>query len=134
VSDPNPRLRSDASPPPVTYSVSPGRLARVLQTVAVLLALAGVLLGAWSAAVTGRRRRRVAMLGELERALALVREAEHREPPDRRRALGLLARLLGSRNARLAGAADELAWSAPAPTPDALAQLAGRVDEEVNGR
>jgi hypothetical protein len=74
------------------------------------------------------------VLTGLERALALAREAERRPTPDRRRALGLLARLLGSRDPNLAGAIDELAWSAPAPTPDALAKLVNRVEREVNGR
>jgi hypothetical protein len=69
----------------------------------------------------------------LARAVALAREAERRPTPDRRRALGLLARLLGARDAQLAGAADDLAWSAPAPTPDALAELVSEVEHEVNG-
>jgi hypothetical protein len=69
----------------------------------------------------------------LARAVALAREAERRPTPDRRRALGLLALLLGSRERRLADAADELAWSAPAPTPDALAELVTEVEHKMNG-
>jgi hypothetical protein len=69
----------------------------------------------------------------LERALALARAAEERPTPDRRRALGLLARLLGSRDPRLAGAADDLAWSAPAPTSDAVADLVTQVEQKVDG-
>ncbi len=135
VARPHPPLRSDPTPPPVTYRFEPGRLARVLEVAAAVLAAAGVLLIGWAAAAVSRtRRRQAAQLTGLERALALAREAENRPTPDRRRALGLLARLLGSRDARLAGAADELAWSAPAPTPDALAELVSRVEREVNGR
>ena len=74
-----------------------------------------------------------APLTGLERALALAREAEQRPPPDRRRALGLLARLLGPRDPRLAGAADDLAWSAPAPTSDELAELVTEVERKVDG-
>ena len=80
-----------------------------------------------------RRRRRVAApLTGLDRALALAREAEQRPPPDRRRALGLLARLLGPRDPDLADAADELAWSAPAPTSDALGELVTQVERKVD--
>jgi hypothetical protein len=134
VARPHPPLRSDPTPPSVTYRFEPSRLARVLEVVAAVLAAAGVLLIGWVAAAVSRTRRRAAQLTGLDRALALAREAESRPTPDRRRALGLLARLLGSRDPRLAGAADELAWSAPAPTPDALAELVSRVEREVNGR
>jgi hypothetical protein len=127
-------LRSDTTPPPVSYRATPGNLARALEVAAVVLAAAGILLAAWSVAVVRRSRRRVAPLAGLERALALAREAESRPPPDRRRALGLLARLLGARDPRLAGAADDLAWSAPAPSRDELAELVAEVDHEVNGR
>ncbi len=127
-------LRSDTSPPPVSYRVAPGNLARALVVAAVVLAAAGVLLAAWSVAALRRSRRRVAPLTGLERALALAREAQRRPAPDRRRALGLLARLLGARDPRLAGAADDLAWSAPAPTRDALAELVTEVEHEVDGR
>ena len=75
-----------------------------------------------------------APLTGLDRALALAREAEQRPPPDRRRALGLLARLLGPRDPRLADAADDLAWSAPAPTSDALAELVTQVEREGGRR
>jgi hypothetical protein len=105
----------------------------MLEGASVLLALAAVLVGAWTAATFVRRRRRAEPLTGIERALALVREAERRPASDRRRAVGLLARLLGSRDPGLAGTADDIAWSAPPPTPDALSQLAGRVEREVNG-
>jgi hypothetical protein len=128
-----PPLRRDATPPPVTYRVGPDTLARTLYVVAAVLAAAGLLLAVWAADALRRRRRVTAPLTGLERALALAREAEQRPTPDRRRALGLLARLLGSRDPRLAGTADDLAWSAPAPTSDALADLVTQVERKVDG-
>jgi hypothetical protein len=130
----NPPLRSDATPPPVSFRVAPDTLALALTIVAVLLAVAGVLVAGWAMAALVRRRRREARrLTGLERALALAREAEARPPADRRRALGLLAGLLGGRNTRLADEAEELAWSAPAPQPTALSELVTQVEREVNG-
>ena len=130
----NPPLRSDATPPPVDYRVAPDTLALALTIVAVLLAVAGVLLAGWAiAAIVRRRRTEARRLTGLERALALAREAEARPPADRRRALGLLAGLLGGQNTRLADEAEELAWSAPAPQPTALSELVTQVEREVNG-
>ena len=78
-----------------------------------------------------RRRGRAAEGGELERALRLAREAESRPPPDRRRALGLLARLLGTRDGRLAGAASELAWAKPQPEREAMSGLVAEIEHEA---
>jgi hypothetical protein len=134
VAQPHPPLRSDPTPPPVTYRVAPGELALVLGIAAALLAIGAVLLAGWTATVLIRSRlSRARPLTGLDRALALAREAERRPPPDRRRALGLLARLLGTRNRRLADAAEKLAWSASAPPPTALAELVAQVEREVNG-
>ena len=126
-----PPLRSDTNPPPATYRVSPDRLALALEVVAALLAVAGVLLAGATAAAIYRRRRTPEPLSGLERALALARDAERRPAPDRRRALELLARLLGQREPTLADDAEQLAWSEPAPTPDALADLVTEVQEKV---
>jgi hypothetical protein len=134
VAQPHPPLRSDPRPPPVTYRFEPASLARILEVAAAVFAAAGVLAGGAATAVARSRRLQAARLTGLQRALALAREAERRPTPDRRRALGLLARLLGSRDPRLAGAADDLAWSAPAPTPDALAELVSQVERKVDGR
>jgi hypothetical protein len=129
----NPPLQADVTPPHVGYRIAPVPLAVTLELVAALLAAAGVALGGWYAAALYRGRlRRTVPLTEIERALLLAREAESRPPPDRRRALGLLARLLG--NERLAGTARDLAWSAPAPSPDDLSELVTQVEHEVNGR
>jgi hypothetical protein len=134
VARPHAPLRSDTSPPDVSYHVGPARLARILEVAAAVLAAAAILLAGWTAAALVRTRRRMAPLTGLARAVALAREAERRPAPDRRRALGLLARLLGPRDARLAGEADELAWSAPAPTRDALAGIVTQVEHEVDGK
>ncbi len=126
-----PPLRSDTTPPPVTYRVSPHRLATALEILAALLAAAGVLVAGATAAAIYRRRRTPERLTGLERALALARDAEGRPAPDRRRALELLARLLGPRDPGLANDAEQLAWSEPAPTPVALAELVTEVEEKV---
>jgi hypothetical protein len=85
-------------------------------------------------AVFVRRRRTPDTRSALERALALVREAESREPEDRRRAVGLLARVLRRRDDGLARAAGDLAWSEPEPAPSELAALVSRVGDEVGDR
>jgi hypothetical protein len=126
-----PPFRSDTSAPTVTYRIAPATLSFLLDLAAALLAAGGVALAARQAAGLLRRRRASDTRGELERALALVREAEARPPEDRRRAVGLLARLLRPRNERLAGDAGDLAWSEPKPAPDELAALAERVVREV---
>ena len=129
-----PPLRADTSTPAVTYGLSPDHLALALDIVAAILVAAGVLLAGACAAALYRRRHRAEPLTGLARALALVREAEARPEPDRRRALGLLARLLEARDTRLSDEADELAWSAASPTPGALSELVTEVEHEVNGR
>jgi hypothetical protein len=129
-----PPLRADVAPPPVRYRIAPGTIADLLEFAAVVLAAAGIALAGrqlWT--LQQARRRREAGLSDIELALVLAREAETRPPADRRRALGLLARLLARRDDRLAGAARDLAWSEPAPTTDALSDLVTEVEREVNG-
>jgi hypothetical protein len=125
-----PRLpfRSDTSLPAVTYRVRPTTLALLLDVLAVLLVAAGLALATRQALGTTRRRRAIDRRTELERALALVREAQSRSPRDRRLAVGLLARILRSRDAALARDAGDLAWSEPQPAPEALASLAERAE------
>jgi hypothetical protein len=125
-----PSFRADRSFPAVTYRMSPHRLATWLDVIAALLAVAGVAWAAWQAAVLVRRRRSLDARSELERAVALVREAETRPADDRRRAVGLLARILRSGDAPLAPEAGDLAWSRPKPDPSELAALAARVEGE----
>jgi hypothetical protein len=110
-----PHFVADRAPAPPSYAISPSALALLLEIVAALAAAAAVLLIVC-------RPRAVAQPDELARALRLVRESETRPVPDRRRALGLLARVAPSPAAR------ELAWSRPEPEPEAIETVAGEVE------
>ena len=126
-------FRSDVGPPPVTYRVSPDVLSAILVIAAVVLAVAAIALAALRTVRLVRRRHEVP-LTDLERALELVRQAERRPPADRRRAVGLLARVLGARAPVLAGEASTLAWSRPEPTPQSVSSLADEVGRAVEPR
>jgi hypothetical protein len=126
----SPRFEADATPDAPSYRISPSTAATLLDVIAGLAAAGAGALLALEALAAARRRRRAVTRDELERALRLVREAERRPPPDRRRALALLARLLRSRDAGLGRAARDLAWSRPAPEPRALDELAADVERE----
>jgi hypothetical protein len=128
-----PHFRGDATPPAPSYRFAPSTLAALLDGLAVLLVLAGVAFAASEARrlVRRRRRGRAADGGELERALRLAREAESRPAPDRRRALGLLARLLDRRDTRLAAQASGLAWAKPQPELEAMSGLVAEIEHEV---
>jgi hypothetical protein len=119
-----PPFRADTTPPAPSYRVAPSTLAALLDAAAAVLGLAAVAVVARAALARARRRRREAPVDELARALRLAREAEGRPVPDRRRALGLLARLLG--RSPLGERTSGLAWSRPAPQP---AEVAGLVDD-----
>ena len=125
----SPRFAADTVPARPSYRLAPSTAATILEIVAVLAAIAAVALIAFELAALGRRRRPVASGDELDRALRLVREAEARPVPDRRRALALLARLLRSRDGSLGGTASDLAWSAPAPEPQAVDSLVTDVEQ-----
>lgn len=123
-------LHPTALPAP-TYRVAPATVRRLLLAGAlILVAIAALLL--WP-----RLRRRPDGAHALEQdplahALALVRAARTRSPPDRRRALGLLSRALRRRGApQVARCAADLAWSEPDPAADRMEQLADRVEESV---
>jgi hypothetical protein len=124
-----PPFRASTTPPPPSYRIAPGTLAKLLDGIAIVFGLGAVAV----AAVHVRRRLRLARPpgDELERALRLAREAERRPPPDRRRALGLLARVLRARARPLSGTANDLAWSRPEPAPDAVAGFVTDVEREV---
>jgi hypothetical protein len=107
-----PRLVADTTPPAPSYRVSPSSTATLLEIVAGLAAAGAGLLLAFEALAL--RRRRIVVPDDVTRALRLVRESEQRPVPDRRRALGLLSRLVDDRAAR------DLAWSAPEPEPPAI--------------
>jgi hypothetical protein len=125
-----PPFRASLLPPGPTYRSTPGTLAWLLDAAAIVLGLAAAALVLLQARRWMRSRGRAAPADELERALRLAREAERRPPQDRRRAAGLLARLLGERNAALAGSASDLAWREPQPEPEALESLVGDVERE----
>jgi uncharacterized membrane protein YccC len=126
-----PPFRANATPPAVSYRLAPSTLAWLFDGVAVVLALGGATLAFYEVRRSARRRRGEPTVDAFERALRLVREAERRPPPDRRRALGLLARVLDARDRRLSRAADELAWAEPEPERAALASFVSDVEREV---
>ena len=115
----------------MSYRIAPGTLSLLLDIVAAVLAAAGIGYAAWQLIVV-QGTRTPDTRNDIELALALVRDAKSRTPADRRRAVGLLARVLGHRDEPLAHAAGELAWSEPTPAPDELAALADQVDREVS--
>ena len=125
-----PPFRGSTAAPSPSYRIAPSLLAALLDALAVLLVVGGVALGAYEAVRLARRRASAAG-GELERAIRLARQSESRPAPDRRRALALLARVLGVRGGRLGGAASELAWSRPNPEAVALTELVGQIEREV---
>jgi hypothetical protein len=113
-----------------TYRIAPNTLVLLLAALAAALAAAGVAFAVRQVAAV-RRLPKPDTRSVLERALALVRDAESQPVEDRRRAVGFLARVLHRRNEQLARAADDLAWSEPTPAPDELAALADRVASEA---
>ncbi len=136
---PAPRARRSGSrrsfPAPRTASPR-AALALALDVLAGALLLVAALLVARELARRRRRRaeERLAALSPLERALSYAREAERRGPVERRLALGLLARVLGGREERLAGTASELAWAPQKPSPEQVESLVGDVEREVGPR
>ncbi len=126
-----PPFRANTTPSPPTYRIAPSSLAWLLDGLAILLALAAAGVALTVALRLARRGGGAPAAGELERALRLAREAEARPTADRRRALGLLARLLDKRNRRLAGTASDLAWTRPDPDRESLASLVSDVEREV---
>lgn len=125
-----PPFQASTVPPAPTYRAAPSTLAWLLDGAAIALGLAAAALLVVQARRRSRRRDRGVEGDELGRALRLVREAEARPVPDRRRAAGLLARLLGERDDALAGTASTLAWAEQQPDPAALESLAGDVERE----
>ena len=125
-------FRRGTSMPPASYAVSPGGLANALTVAAALLAIAALgLIGFELIRLVERRQARArAALTPLAAALAYTREAAgRRDPADRRKALGLLAKTLDGAGATdLAGSAGDVAWSEEPPTPDRALALADEVE------
>ncbi len=131
-----PPFRLETQLPHPSYRIAPEELALALDLLAGALVLGAGLLVARELARRRRRHEeeRLAALSPLERALIFAREAERRGPVERRKALGLLARVLGGREDRLAGTASELAWSSRKPSPEQVESLVGDVEREVGPR
>jgi hypothetical protein len=116
------------TPPAPSFRFDPGSVQNVLLALA-----AGLVLAALALVLPLVRRRSApvpaAATDSLERALALVQAARSRSPADRRRALGLLARVLRRNGAAATGqAAADLAWSEPEPDPARMTHLVERVE------
>jgi len=125
-----PPFRGDLAAPAVSYRLSPSVLTAILAAVAAVLAALGA--GLVATAVLRPSRTAPSLRGsELERALALVRSAEARSAEDRRRAVGLVARLLARRDRALSGTGDDLAWSRPPPSGESAARFADEVEQKV---
>jgi hypothetical protein len=132
-------LRADATPPAVSYDVSPGPLGDGLVAgSAVLVLAAGALLffafrrrPAPAAAPAAR-----VSASPLEDAVRLVREtaANGHDSGLQRMALQRLVReLRAAGEPRLADDAGRLAWSDGPPSPAVANELADRVEREVSG-
>jgi hypothetical protein len=128
-----PHFAADTAPPAPSYRIAPSTAAWALDVIAALGAAAAACLVALQVLAVGRRSRREGATDELARAVRLVREAETRPVPDRRRALALLARVLRNRDAGLGPAASDLAWSEPPPDPQSIDALVGDVEGERAG-
>lgn len=120
-------LEADASPLPATYRASPATLATILDVVAALVGIFAIALGAWELELLARRRRRTHEV-PLSRAIRVARSAQALPGPERRRALELLARVLG--RGELQREATRLAWSEPTPEPDELERLVASIERE----
>ena len=128
VGSPERYFRHPTTPPAATFRFAPTTVRRVLVAAAVVLVLLAAALLA-PLARRGRTRVPAAQVDPLDHALALVRAARTRPPPDRRRALGLLSRTLRSRGEPTVGqSAADLAWSEPEPEPAQLTQLVERIE------
>ena len=124
-------LKTQRSVPAATFRFSPTPLSLVFTVVGALLVAGGLGLGVVEfVRRRGTRRTVVDRRPSLARSLALVRKAESGEVEERRRAVGLLARVLPEDDHGLAGAASEVAWSDPDPSPDELEELARRVEDQ----
>ena len=121
----SPRFQSDLAPAAPSYRGSPAVLATLLDAAAAVAALGAVGLIVWQLLVFARRRP-ARQLDALERALRLTRDSQNQPVSQRRRSLGLLARLLD--HGRLSTTARDLAWSEHQPQPDELEALVSEIE------
>jgi hypothetical protein len=127
-----PAFRSPARLPAPGYRIAPEPLARALTLAALALVALAFALVAWEL----RRLRPVVQARSrpltLAEVLALVRRSVGRRRGEDRAALDVLARSLDEADeARLARAADALAWSRPDPTGAGVEALAGEVERTI---
>lgn len=128
----SPPFRIEDAVPPPRWRISPGKVEAGLAAIAAACGLGAALLLAQE--LVGRRHRVLPQAPPLVRALAAVRSARARTEPDRRKALGLLAReLSGADGDGLAVEAAELAWSPGVPAPEALDVLVRRTERLLEG-
>lgn len=126
-----PVFRLNTGVPAATYRVDPSSLALVLDVVGALVVALAAGFGAAEVVRWRAQTRTVAAVPPLVRALELLRQAEQRDPEDRRRAASLLARTLTRTGNGLASAATEVAWSPHEPAPSRLEELAQAVEAEL---
>jgi hypothetical protein len=128
-----PHFRRNRVLPAPAYGVSPRLLADLLTAAAGLIAAIALALAGFELVrlLERRRRRGLVQLTPLEAALAYTRDAARRpDPADRRKALGLLARILEREGAGgLADRTGDVAWSEPAPSPERAIELAEEVEQ-----
>ena len=124
-----PPLRTDTALAAPSYRIAPRRLGLLLDAAAVVLAAVGIWFGARQITAIVRDRRNPADVDQLAEALRLLCESGTRATPDRRRAIGLLARVLERRGHEHADASNNLAWSRSAPTPESASELAARIED-----
>jgi hypothetical protein len=118
-------FRRQTQAPPTSYRVRPGLLRAILLGAAALLVAIAVAVAVplVRSLVPEPRDDRT----PLERALDLVRASVRRDPSDRRRALDVLARLVGRQRAH---DALDLAWSRPQPDQAGIEALVEKVEHE----
>jgi hypothetical protein len=121
----------DGQPPVLTTRIDPGTLSLLLWMITAALALGAAALVAREA-LRARTTAREARTTELAAALAAVRAAAQGPEPERRRAVGVLARVLERVDGDHAGAAETLAWSEPGPEPERVLELADEVERAVH--
>jgi hypothetical protein len=126
VASPEAAFLHPTAPVAPTYRFAPSTTRAVLFVAAALLALvAAVLLVPFVRPTRARPEP-----DPLARALALLRASRERPVPDRRRALGLLSRILRERRGdeAAARAAADLAWSEPEPDSEGITRVADAVE------
>ena len=128
-----PGYRTSAELPPPTTRFEPGLGIALLVSAGILLAVVGIVLAAYGIVKGSARASRSRDPSPLARALRLLRESSTRPPPDRRRAAGLLSRLLsaGRNTADLAADAQRTAWSRPDPSRGDAEVLADRMQRSL---